>query len=145
MFKRIAMHIIHMRHMGKRVARPPRIFRLICAHCFALTVEDDHGERRNEVGVLDPAELVGRPTGLRTYSRSILYFDTDGANQPKLRLTAAATIGFAHSGVFDKSAGPMIFPRSISNTNLKAGAFPVLGSASALLSYSRKWVSRGSK
>ena len=39
----------------KRVARPPRIFRLICAYCFALTVDDDHGERRSEVGLLGEA------------------------------------------------------------------------------------------
>ena len=41
--------------LGKRVARPPRIFRLICAYCFALTVDDDHGERRSEVGLLGEA------------------------------------------------------------------------------------------
>ena len=39
----------------KRVALPPRIFRIMLAHSLALTSEDKRGERRSEVGVLDEA------------------------------------------------------------------------------------------
>ena len=40
---------------GKRVALPPRIFRIMLAHSLALTSEDKRGERRSEVGILDEA------------------------------------------------------------------------------------------
>ena len=39
----------------KRVALPPRIFRIMLSHSLALTGEDDRGERRSEVGVLGEA------------------------------------------------------------------------------------------
>ena len=39
----------------KRVALPPRIFRIMLAHSLALTSEDKRGERRSEVGILDEA------------------------------------------------------------------------------------------
>ena len=41
--------------IGKRVALPPRIFRIMLAHSLALTSGDKRGERRSEVGVLDEA------------------------------------------------------------------------------------------
>ena len=40
---------------GKRVALPPRIFRIMLAHSLALTSEDKRGERRSEVGILGEA------------------------------------------------------------------------------------------
>ena len=39
----------------KRVARPPRILWINCAHSLALTTGDECGEGRSEMGVLDKA------------------------------------------------------------------------------------------
>jgi len=55
-------------------------------------------------------------------------------SQLRLNLSAAATIGFAQSGVCLRLRGFSIFPRSMCNTNFGLGVLPAAGSASTLLS-----------
>ncbi len=56
------------------------------------------------------------------------------AVQRKFNLSAAATMGFAQSGVCVRSPGLRIFPRSMWSTTMGLGVLPAAGSASALLS-----------